>query len=309
MHEVELQYDVVVSFAGEDRATAERFASLVKAEGFTVFYDFWEKADLWGRNLYQHLADVYSKKARYCVLFISAAYAKKAWTRHEMQAAQERAFRENEAYILPVRIDDTALPGIGETVAYLDLRRETIEEVAKIAVKKLISTKSRSSIDASERGAAPKVPVTRVGKLSVKKQFTDQDRDDFLERSFEKIAKYFERTLAGLGAENPGYVGKFKRVNADHFTATVYRDGKNVAQCGIRLCGPGGVFTNQIVFSNDPTATHSMNEGVTFAQDDQELYLRASGFSSMLRPKQKDRMSAEDASELFWEVLTWPLQR
>src|SRR5262249_21045761 len=105
----EFEYDVAVSFAGEDRATAERFAELLEAEGLSVFYDFWNKADLWGRNLYPHLAEVYSKKAKYCVMFISAAYAKKAWTRHEMQAAQERAFRENEAYILPVRIDDTTI--------------------------------------------------------------------------------------------------------------------------------------------------------------------------------------------------------
>src|SRR5947199_99785 len=126
MAPVEFEYDVAVSFAGEDRATAERFAELLKADGFSVFYDFCNKADHWGRDLYQHLAEVYSKKANFCVMFLSAAYARKAWTRHEMQAAQQRAFRENEAYILPVRIDDTSIPGIGETVAYLDLRRESI---------------------------------------------------------------------------------------------------------------------------------------------------------------------------------------
>lgn len=141
----DFEYDVAVSFAGEDRAMAERFSELLRAEGFSVFYDAWNKADLWGRNLYSHLADVYSKKARFCVMFLSASYAAKAWTRHEMDAAQTRAFRENEAYILPVRIDDTAIPGIGETVGYLDLRKETIEDVARIAVEKIKAARPNAS--------------------------------------------------------------------------------------------------------------------------------------------------------------------
>ena len=84
-------FDFAVSFAGEDRPIAEQFSNLVREAGFSVFYDFWSKADLWRENIYQHLGEVYSKKARFCVMFISAAYAAKAWTRHEMKAAQERA--------------------------------------------------------------------------------------------------------------------------------------------------------------------------------------------------------------------------
>jgi len=33
----DFEYDVTVSFAGEDRATAERFAALLKSKGFSVF--------------------------------------------------------------------------------------------------------------------------------------------------------------------------------------------------------------------------------------------------------------------------------
>ncbi len=309
----EFEYDVAVSFAGEDRVTAERFAELLRAEGFSVFYDSWKKADLWGRNLYQHLAEVYSKKARFCVMFLSAAYAEKAWTRHEMQAAQERAFRENEAYILPVRIDQTAIPGIGDTVAYLDLRRETIEEVAHVAIEKIRAARSRgaqgSAQSHSPSAPAATPPASRVGKLRLKKQFTEQDRDDFLDESFETVAKFFQDTLAGVASDNPGFVGKFKRINANHFTAVIYRDGKNVARCGIRLGGLGGGFTNQIVYSNDPNATNSMNEGVSVADDGEEMFLKCSGMSRMMKSQQKDLLTPHDVAELFWEILTGPLQR
>jgi hypothetical protein len=83
MANAEFEYDVAVSFAGENRPKAEQFAGLLKAQGLNVFYDEWEQANLWGRDLYEHLDEVYRKKARYCVMFLSEAYARKAWTNHE----------------------------------------------------------------------------------------------------------------------------------------------------------------------------------------------------------------------------------
>jgi hypothetical protein len=53
------EYEVAISFAGEQRYAAEAIAKLLKAAGVTVFYDKDEKADLWGKDLYVHLSDVY----------------------------------------------------------------------------------------------------------------------------------------------------------------------------------------------------------------------------------------------------------
>lgn len=311
MNSVEFEYDVVISFAGEDRAIAERFAELLKAEGFSVFYDFWNKADLWGRNLYQHLAEIYSKKGRYCVMFLSAAYAAKAWTKHEMKAAQERAFRENEEYILPVRRDDTSIPGIGETIGYLDLRRDSIEEVAKVAVEKINRTTSRGTATQAQTSRSllteAKKPAGRSSNLKLKKQFTEQDHDTFLEDAYEVIAKYFEESLAGLAAENLGIVGKFRRINANDFTAIIYQNGKNVTQCAIRL---GGGFGKMIVYSNNPNSTNSMNEGVSVVDDGDTMFLKATENSSIFHGKQqKKQLNPLDAAEMFWSLLLAPLQR
>lgn len=309
----EFEYDVAVSFAGEDRSVVLQFAEILKAHGLKVFYDNWEQANLWGRDLYQHLDEVYSKKARFCVMFLSAHYAAKAWTNHELKSAQARAFQENDEYILPLRLDDTVIPGIRPTLGYLDLRKIKVEDAAQLAIQKITAAKSRGAgdkVQAQSPAATAAAPGARTGKLRVKKQFTEHDRDTFLEAAYEDIAKYFQDTLAGLAAESPGFVGKFKRINANHFTAIIYRDGKNVAQYGIRLGGLGGsAFTNQIVYSNDPNATNSMNEGVSVADDGEQMFLKSSGMSRMIRSQQKDRLTPHDAAELFWEILTWPLQR
>jgi hypothetical protein len=139
-HTMEKVYDIVVSFAGEDRTTVEDYVQQLKLRSVTVFYDKYEQAELWGVDLYSRLDDIYQNKARYCVIFISCHYAEKLWTNHERQSAQARAFRENETYLLPVRLDDTKIPGIRDTTGYIDLRTSSIKSLVDLTIKKLSST-------------------------------------------------------------------------------------------------------------------------------------------------------------------------
>lgn len=131
------QYDIAISFAGEDRNIASEYANKLKRNRVSVFYDNFENENLWGKDLYEKLDEIYRKQAKYCVMFISSHYAKKLWTSHERKSAQARAFKENKEYILPVKLDDTEVPGIRETIGYLDLRTMSIDELVSITLKKL----------------------------------------------------------------------------------------------------------------------------------------------------------------------------
>lgn len=131
------EYDVAISFAGEDRGYVETVAGVLRDRGVKVFYDRYEEVQLWGKDLYAHLDDVYRKKARYCVLFVSASYRDKLWTNHERRSAQARAFGENREYILPVRFDDTEIPGMPPTVGYVDATKHTPHEVAELTCTKV----------------------------------------------------------------------------------------------------------------------------------------------------------------------------
>jgi hypothetical protein len=136
-NKTEYEFDVALSFAGEDRITAEELANGLRAFGVRVFYDRYEQAQLWGKDLYQHLQSVYRDRAQYCVLFVSTHYAQKLWPRHELRQAQSRAFRESHEYILPLKIDDTELPGLNATVGYIDLRENSVEAVKDLVLRKL----------------------------------------------------------------------------------------------------------------------------------------------------------------------------
>ena len=137
MRPAETEYEIALSFAGENRAYVERVADALTRLGITVFYDRYEQAVLWGKDLYQHLNEVYKSKCKYCIIFISKAYSEKLWTRHELKSAQTRAFKENEEYILPVRFDDTDIPGMNSTVGYIDGTVISPEDLAELAAKKI----------------------------------------------------------------------------------------------------------------------------------------------------------------------------
>jgi hypothetical protein len=71
------------------------------------------------------------------VLFVSSAYASKLWTKRELASAQARALREHSEYVLPARLDDTDIPGLTPTIAYIDLRQKSPNELADLIVSKV----------------------------------------------------------------------------------------------------------------------------------------------------------------------------
>ena len=130
-------YEIVLSFAGEDRAYVEKVAELLRDNDVSLFYDNYEEATLWGKNLTEHLHKVYSGSGRYCVMFISAAYAEKVWPTHERRSAFEKAIESKEEYLLPARFDDTVIPGLHKHIVYTDLRRKTPHDLVKLIMQKL----------------------------------------------------------------------------------------------------------------------------------------------------------------------------
>lgn len=134
-------FAVAFSFAGPQRHIAERLATSVRAAGYNVFYDAFYDADLWGKDLNVFFDEVYRKRARFCVMLISQEYIDRIWTNKERQSAQARALAEKGGeYILPIKVEDVALPGMPPTIGYVSTDRYTIEQLAQLLVRKLQGT-------------------------------------------------------------------------------------------------------------------------------------------------------------------------
>jgi predicted Zn-dependent protease len=130
-------YDIALSFAGEDRQLAHRLAEILNSVGLAVFYDRFDQADLWGRNLHAYLTELYRLRARFCIVFLSVNYKRSRWAQVELEAALAREFKEGEGYILPIRLDNSEIAGILPTRAFLDWHEYSPDEIASIVREKL----------------------------------------------------------------------------------------------------------------------------------------------------------------------------
>jgi hypothetical protein len=162
----EPKFDIALSFAGEDRKYVDQVAILLRENGISVFYDLFEEANLWGKNLYDYLSDIYQNQAKYTIMFISEAYNKKLWTNHERQSMQSRAFQENEEYILPVKFDDTKIPGVLPTIGYIDLKTKTPEQLVDLIEKKLINNGGTIPSESLRKALSTITPIPQIDPLN-----------------------------------------------------------------------------------------------------------------------------------------------
>ena len=178
-------YEVALSFAGEDRDYVDAVAHALRNKGLSVFYDKFEEADLLGRNLVDHLSEIYQHKARLCVVFVSAAYAKKPFPRLERQAAQSKAIESDEPYILPVRLDDTPIPGLLSTIAFTS--GKTPEALALLIASKLLLTERDGYRLPDATPSASSILVRFNGLLELDMDALRQGIDRFDHWSDERI--------------------------------------------------------------------------------------------------------------------------
>ncbi len=131
------KYEVALSFAGEQRYYVEEVARALQSRGVSVFYDKFETVRLWGKHLTEELQSVYEGRASLAVMFISTDYVEKMWPRHERRAILSRVVEERGTYVLPVRFDDSEVPGLSSSLDYLRAESHSPAELAAMIAEKL----------------------------------------------------------------------------------------------------------------------------------------------------------------------------
>lgn len=299
------KYDIAISFAGEDRNIAEKIALLLKNEGVGVFYDQFEQVDLWGKDLYGYLADVYCNHAQYCLMLLSVNYSKKLWTNHERQNAQARAFREREEYILPVRLDNTKIPGICETVGYIDLNETSFNDLVGLIMSKLGKEKCSSSDSPSQPPSLEfNIPLPRI-----KTTFTQLEKDRFTKQGFIYITDFFRNGTEKLSQIGNGIDVDFTEVSPMKFIAKIYRDGKVASQCKIWI---GDILSsNSISYSesfHDIHSDNSCNDWISVEDDSFKLFFKGSSMGFRYSESDNTNMDQQSAAEYFWRRFINPLE-
>jgi len=123
----------------------------------------------------------------------------------------------------------------------------------------------------------PVQDTVRSSNLRIKKQFTELDKDRFRRDGFEYIARYFENSLKELVSRHAGLEESFRKIDANHFSAAAYQEGKKVCKGSVSM-GSSSMLSNSIEYSMTDEPRHgSMNEAVSVKADDQMLYFEPMG--------------------------------
>ncbi|MHC5718554.1 MAG: toll/interleukin-1 receptor domain-containing protein [Nostoc sp.] len=167
------KYDVALSFASENREYVRALAVTLQAAGIKVFYDEFQQVNLWGKNLYVYLDEIYRNEAHFCVIFISKHYLRKNWTNHERESAQARAFKREEDYLLYAKFDDTEIPGLLPTISYINLQNFTPKQFGQIIIHKLINANS-NTLTSTNNVPKPRVITDSTKTPNINKPKPDQ---------------------------------------------------------------------------------------------------------------------------------------
>lgn len=202
----------------------------------------------------------------------------------EMTRALER-HHAGEARVIPVilRVCDwhptpfgklIAAPRDGKAIrSWPDLDEAFLDVAKKIreALPKAVAAPARATLMMESHSIPLANPGPRSSNLRISKTFTDADHDRFLDEAFGFMAKFFEGSLSELKARNPEIDTAFKRIDANRFTAVIYRNGKAVTRCKIML---GGMLGRGISYSsNDQADDNSCNDSLAVETDAQGMFL------------------------------------
>lgn len=295
-------FDVAISFAGENRDLARRLSEILTSRGIRVFYDANEQATLWGKNLYDYLSKVYFSQARYCLMIISEYYRLKKWTQLERQSAQARAFQQTEEYILPIRLDDTELTGLFGTIGYIDARSKTPEEISNLVIQKLSISEPDKANSSAENS---KSPIFNIPIPEIRRKFTQRDKDQFLEQAWDTIQSYFKQGMAQVEKQSTQIQTDFKIINAMKFVARIYIDGELKNQCKIWLSSDFGSSIHYLEGIHiDLRQDNSYNDYLSVDEKENRLVIRLSSMWFGGKRPAGDMVAPEQAAEYLWSRFT-----
>lgn len=315
---------VFFSYSHADEALRdqlEKQLSLLKRQGII---DVWHDRRIVAGQDFTKEIDRHIETDDIILLLVSADFIDSDYCyNNEMTRAMTR-HKTGDAIVIPVilRACDwhgapfgklNATPPDGRPITQYPDRDQAFLEVAKAvraAVEHLESRDTKAPSRATSKPAKISTATDRSGprssNLRIAKQFSERDRDAFKVESFEFMAKFFENSLAELAERNPNIEGNFRRIDANRFSAKIYRHGKSMGQCTVFL---GDRYAAGIAYSSSETLeSNGYNELLSVDADEQSMYLRSLGMATMRGGSDRAKLSQEGASEIYWSMLIERLQ-
>lgn len=103
------EYDIALSFAGENRDLAKHIATQLEDLDVQVFYDESFEANFLGKAWTKKFKEIFADESRYVVVLLDKYHSEKIWPTFEREHFAPRVADE---HVIPIYLDDTKFVGI-----------------------------------------------------------------------------------------------------------------------------------------------------------------------------------------------------
>jgi len=133
------RFAVALSFPGEHRSFVKAVSDELKQRliGEEVFYDEDYAHELPRPDMDTYLQTIYLEQTELVVAFLCAEYAAKQWCGLEWRAVKELIKQRQTDTVMPVRFDDTHIPGLFSIDGYVNAELSNPEEIADLITRRL----------------------------------------------------------------------------------------------------------------------------------------------------------------------------
>lgn len=135
-------YDIAIAFTIEDSMYAEALTNSLRSHDLKV-YCYNEETDKemqlarWGKSFLAYLLDPRQRRWRYCVLLLSQNFAQML-SYQKQDAILAHRFEEQEGYVLPIHLDETAFPDINANTAFpINWHRIGLQDISEFLARKV----------------------------------------------------------------------------------------------------------------------------------------------------------------------------
>lgn len=129
------EFEVAISFAGENRELARKFSEKLELFDVSVFYDELYESNLLGKALSKQFTRIFNEDSRFVLCLLDANHHDKIWPTFERETFRFRV--QNEA-IIPAYLDNTRFLGIPEDLYGFDMKSDYTEDDIDNFVIKLV---------------------------------------------------------------------------------------------------------------------------------------------------------------------------
>lgn len=132
------RFKIALSFPGEHREFVKRVADLLARSvgGQRVLYDHYYEAEFARPDLDTYLQRLYHDESELIAVFLCSEYEAKEWCGLEWRAVRD-LIRRRASAIMPLRFDDTAIPGLFSIDGYASIDGRSPEDIAALILQRM----------------------------------------------------------------------------------------------------------------------------------------------------------------------------